>query len=147
MLDLVSKSMVTKSMFGLGYGFCKPTKIIVGACTHVMGMKYLGVVEHHFCCMETTSSNCWTCSWLPPLWIFIARGWLICLWCHLVSRWGIYGFPLHNQFNYNLMLFIGLYYLWCIHVWCIHSFMFHRLYLLVVLHLCKFLNRLMCNLF
>jgi hypothetical protein len=54
-----------------------------------MGMKYLGVVEHHFCCMETTSSNCWTCSWLPPLWIFIARGWLICLWCHLVSRWGI----------------------------------------------------------
>jgi hypothetical protein len=58
MLDPFSKSMATKSMFGLTYGFCKPTKIIVGAGTHVMGMKYPRVVEHHCCCMETTSSNC-----------------------------------------------------------------------------------------
>jgi hypothetical protein len=58
MLDPLSTSMATKSMFGLGYGFCKPTKIIVGAGTHVMGMKYPRVVEHHYCCMEITSSNC-----------------------------------------------------------------------------------------
>jgi hypothetical protein len=58
MLDPFCKSMATKSMFGRGYGFCKPTKIIVGASTHVMGMKYLRVVEDHRCFMETTSSNC-----------------------------------------------------------------------------------------
>jgi hypothetical protein len=58
MLDLIFESMGTKSMFGLGYGFCKPTKIIVGVGTYVMGMKYPRIVEDHCCCMETTSSNC-----------------------------------------------------------------------------------------
>jgi hypothetical protein len=45
-----------------------------------------------------------------------------------------------------LMLFIGFYSMCCIYVWCIHWFISHRLYLFV-LHVCKFLNKLMCNLF
>jgi hypothetical protein len=45
-------------MFGLGYELFKQTKIIVGVGTFVMGMKYLGVVDDHWCHVETTSSNC-----------------------------------------------------------------------------------------
>ncbi len=51
------ESMVPNPCLGLVMDFVNQ-QIIIGAGTHVMGMKYLGVVEHHCCCMETTSSNC-----------------------------------------------------------------------------------------
>jgi hypothetical protein len=45
-------------MFGLGYELCKPIEIVVGVGTLVLGMKYLGVANGHWCHVETTSSNC-----------------------------------------------------------------------------------------
>jgi hypothetical protein len=36
-------------MFGLGYEFCKPTKIVVNVGTLVLGVKYLGIDDGHWC--------------------------------------------------------------------------------------------------
>ncbi len=56
--------------------FVNQQKLLIGVGTPIIGMKYIGVVERHCCCMETPSSNCWTCSWLPALWIVVTYGWV-----------------------------------------------------------------------
>jgi hypothetical protein len=44
-------------MFRFDYELCKLIEIVVGVGTFVLGMKHLGVVDGHWCHVETTSSN------------------------------------------------------------------------------------------
>ncbi len=106
----IFESLGTKSMFGLSYELCKPIEIVVGVGTLVLGMKYLSVANGHWCHVETTSSNCWASSWLPPLWLFIAWGWVdVCG----VTWWVVKGMA-------KTLYTIGSTTTWCCSLACIH---------------------------
>jgi len=68
------------------------------------------VVDRHCCCAKTTSSNCWACSWLPPLWIFTTCGWVD---AYVVIWWVIEG-AIGSLYTTNLVA-----------VWCLLVFTFH----------------------
>lgn len=68
------------------------------------------IVDCHCCCVKITSSNCWTCSWLPPLWIFTTCGWVD---AYAVIWWVIEG-TTGSLYTTNLVA-----------IWCSLVFTFH----------------------
>jgi len=60
----ISKLVGTKLILVFNEWFWKPKNVVIGVDALVMGKLYLRVANYHGCCVETTSSNGWICSWL-----------------------------------------------------------------------------------
>jgi hypothetical protein len=129
--------MATISMLGFGLWFCKPTKTIVGVGTLVWVWNNQGVTNHHCCCVETTSSNFWTCSLLSPLWMFMAYCWVefvvsfgdcLGVWLNPLAQ----SILLHFDVDHSFVPIV-------LHPCLAHlPICFCKLHLLFVLHLCRF---------